>query len=44
MLMATPICANDAAEMDSATSPNNRVRMKRKCILIPLVHHPSLAR
>src|SRR5580693_7132964 len=43
MLMATPTCANDAADMDSTTSPNNRVRMKRTCIVIPLAHHPSLA-
>ena len=42
--MATPTCANDAADIDSRTSPNNSVRMKRICIVLPLAHHPSLAR
>jgi len=42
--MATPTCANDAADIDSRTSPNSSVRMKRICIVIPLAHHPSLAR
>src|ERR1039457_555764 len=32
--MATPICANDAADIDSTTSANNSVRMKRICIVI----------
>src|SRR5271157_3667321 len=31
-----PICANDAADMDSRTNANNSVRMKRICIVFPL--------
>src|SRR6266852_3398595 len=31
-----PICANDAADMDSRTRVNNIVRMKRICLVSPL--------
>jgi len=50
--MATPICANDAVDIDSTTSANNSVGNKadnnlpmvRVCMVIPLAGHPSFTR
>jgi hypothetical protein len=40
--MTTPIRANAAADMHSMTNANDSVRMKRKCILFPLLSIPRL--
>jgi hypothetical protein len=43
MVIATPICADDAADINSMTKANNSVRMKRICMVIPLPIIPRLA-